>query len=120
MAIQDCKSLFSLVALSYHIQSRFAMYKPLIRQAGKQLRASARPIAGRGYASMNATPQPFNWQDPLAAQTLFTEEEIAISETAEAYCQERMLPRVLGKLNGSNATTSSADCSIRCLSRRTL
>lgn len=43
------------------------------------------------------TPVPFDWTDPLNAKSLFTEEEAAISETAEAYCQERMLPRVLGK-----------------------
>jgi glutaryl-CoA dehydrogenase len=42
------------------------------------------------------TPVSFDWTDPLDAKSLFTEEEIAISETAEAYCQERMLPRVLG------------------------
>lgn len=42
-------------------------------------------------------PAAFNWQDPLDAASLFTEEEIAISETARAYCQERMLPRVLGR-----------------------
>jgi glutaryl-CoA dehydrogenase len=42
------------------------------------------------------TPVSFDWTDPLDAKSLFTEEEMAISETAEAYCQERMLPRVLG------------------------
>jgi glutaryl-CoA dehydrogenase len=43
-----------------------------------------------------STPVSFDWTDPLNAKSLFTEEELAISETAEAYCQERMLPRVLG------------------------
>lgn len=42
------------------------------------------------------TPVAFDWQDPLKANDLLTEEEQAISETAESYCQERMLPRVLG------------------------
>lgn len=55
---------------------------------------AARPATFRGYAE-HATPQAFDWQDPLAAQNLLTEEELAISETAESYCQERMLPRVL-------------------------
>ncbi|CAO2654162.1 Nn.00g108950.m01.CDS01 [Neocucurbitaria sp. VM-36] len=41
------------------------------------------------------TPVPFDWTDPLNAKNLFTDEELAISETAESYCQERMLPRVL-------------------------
>lgn len=51
-------------------------------------------MATRGLAA-HSTPQPFDWKDPLGAHHLFTEEEIAISETAEQYCQERMLPRVL-------------------------
>lgn len=55
---------------------------------------AARPAVVRGYAE-HATPQKFNWQDPLASQNLLTEEELAISETAESYCQERMVPRVL-------------------------
>lgn len=49
---------------------------------------------GRRYAH---TPVPFNWEDPLGSTNLFTEEELAIQETARSYCQERMLPRVLGK-----------------------
>lgn len=71
------------------------MYRPLLRNASRQL-ANARPIAvtARGFAA-HATPQQFDWKDPLAAHNLFTEEEIAISEAAEQYCQERMLPRVL-------------------------
>ena len=44
-------------------------------------------------------PVTFDWTDPLNAKNLFTDEELAISETAESYCQERMLPRVLGILN---------------------
>ena len=42
------------------------------------------------------TPAVFDWQDPLSSNTLFTEEELAIQETAKSYCQERLLPRVLG------------------------
>ena len=72
------------------------MYMPILRNSTRQLRAaSARIVDSRNFATEHATPQPFNWQDPLNAQSLLTEEEIAISETAEAYCQERMLPRVL-------------------------
>jgi glutaryl-CoA dehydrogenase len=37
----------------------------------------------------------FNWEDPLAAKAFLTEEEIAVAETAEKYCQELLLPRVL-------------------------
>jgi glutaryl-CoA dehydrogenase len=72
------------------------MYRPILRLSAKKLSCAARPAAVRGYAA-HATPQPFNWEDPLNARSLLTEEELAISETAEAYCQERMLPRVLRK-----------------------
>ncbi|MCJ1227336.1 hypothetical protein MMC12_003991 [Toensbergia leucococca] len=69
----------------------------MIRSA---LRHSPRPLAnaacisnaGRRYAH---APVTFNWQDPLDSASLFTEEELAIQETAKSYCQERMLPRVL-------------------------
>jgi glutaryl-CoA dehydrogenase len=73
------------------------MYRPLIQSfAAKQLSTALRPGAVRTFASAHATPQPFNWEDPLGSQSLLTDEELAIAETAESYCQERMLPRVLG------------------------
>jgi glutaryl-CoA dehydrogenase len=72
------------------------MYRPVARTAAKQLACTGRPVAARGYAAY-ATPQPFDWEDPLNSQNLFTEEELAIRETAESYCQDRMLPRVLRK-----------------------
>ncbi|EXJ96151.1 glutaryl-CoA dehydrogenase [Capronia coronata CBS 617.96] len=42
-----------------------------------------------------STRPQFNWEDPLGAQSLLTEEEVGIQDTARAYCQERLLPRVL-------------------------
>ncbi|KAL1998666.1 hypothetical protein VTN02DRAFT_5770 [Thermoascus thermophilus] len=48
-------------------------------------------IRGCRYASSKT----FNWEDPLAAAELYTEEELAIQDTARQYCQERLLPRVL-------------------------
>ena len=38
---------------------------------------------------------PFNWQDPFAFNTLLTEEERLIQQTAQSYCQERLMPRIL-------------------------
>lgn len=52
------------------------------------------PALRRGYAAAASAP-PFDWQDPLDAKSLLTEDEIAISETAEKYSQEQLLPRVL-------------------------
>ena len=60
----------------------------------RQLGSAARPSAvTKRYAH---APVALNWEDPLDSASLFTEEELAISETANAYCQERMFPRVLG------------------------
>ncbi|EXL99349.1 acyl-CoA dehydrogenase/oxidase [Fusarium oxysporum II5] len=39
----------------------------------------------------------FDWDDPVSSKSLLTSEELDIQETARAYCQERLLPRVLGK-----------------------
>lgn len=69
------------------------MFRHSLRVAARGA-ASARSVAAaRTFAS--ASGPTFNWEDPLASKNLFTEEEIAIGETAERYCQERMLPRVL-------------------------
>ncbi|CAG9941241.1 unnamed protein product [Clonostachys rosea f. rosea IK726] len=62
------------------------------------VRVCARPVlplqqASRRFAS--ATGPQFSWEDPLNAKSLLTEDEIAIAETAERYCQERLQPRVL-------------------------
>jgi len=37
----------------------------------------------------------FNWQDPLALDSLLTEEERMIRDSAHQYCQEKLMPRVL-------------------------
>lgn len=69
------------------------MFKPILRHATRSLPRRARHTnISRRYLH---SPAAFDWTDPLNAKTLFTEEELAISETAESYCQERLLPRVL-------------------------
>lgn len=42
------------------------------------------------------TPAKLKWEDPLDAASLLTLDEVLIQKTAHAYCQERLLPRVLG------------------------
>lgn len=37
----------------------------------------------------------FNWQDPLLLESLLTEEERMIRDSAQQYCQERLMPRIL-------------------------
>ncbi|KAK4457753.1 putative mitochondrial glutaryl-CoA dehydrogenase precursor [Cladorrhinum samala] len=51
-------------------------------------------LCARSYASTSSAIK-FDWEDPLGSKNLLTEEELAISETAERYCQERLAPRVL-------------------------
>ncbi|KAK3376766.1 glutaryl-CoA dehydrogenase [Lasiosphaeria ovina] len=78
-----------------------------------------------GFASSSVGLQ-FEWEDPLASKSLLTSDELVISETAERYCQERLLPRVLqayrdehydpsilremGELGLLGATISGYDC----------
>ena len=37
----------------------------------------------------------FNWQDPLLLESLLTEEERMLRDTAKQYCQEKLMPRIL-------------------------
>ncbi|KAI1080973.1 acyl-CoA dehydrogenase/oxidase [Whalleya microplaca] len=70
------------------------MFRPTISRSIRLLAASlGQRQASRSYAA--ASRSSFDWEDPLASKSLLTEEEVAISETAERYCQERLLPRVL-------------------------
>ncbi|KAL5354037.1 hypothetical protein ACLOAV_000122 [Pseudogymnoascus australis] len=69
------------------------MFKPLVRFSGRQLAAASRPSV-RAYAAAATAPK-YQWNDPLGSQNLLTEEELAVSETAESYCQEQLMPRVL-------------------------
>lgn len=70
------------------------MFRPALRTCARQCAARRTLPAARTVASASNGPV-FDWEDPLNAKNLLTEEELAISETAERYCQERMLPRVL-------------------------
>lgn len=67
----------------------------MIRGTLRKQLSNAAAISNVGRRSFIA-PSVFNWEDPLDSASLFTEEEIAIKESAHDYCQERMLPRVLG------------------------
>ena len=37
----------------------------------------------------------FNWQDPLLLESMLSEEERMIRDSAHQYCQERLMPRIL-------------------------
>lgn len=74
----------------------------MLRSASRHLHsATRRPLAAGGPGPSARVPArgfttAFNWEDPLLASELYTEEELAIQDTARQYCQERLLPRVLG------------------------
>jgi glutaryl-CoA dehydrogenase len=87
------------------------MFRPVYRHAARQLQTPARSAAiGRRYLH---APVKFDWQDPLNLSSLLTEEEAAISETAESYCQERMLPRILGTSSDMKLVYMAADVHVR-------
>jgi len=47
-------------------------------------------------SSVSKSPRPnFNWQDPLLLESLLTEEERMIRDSAHQYCQEKLMPRIL-------------------------
>lgn len=57
-------------------------------------RASRAYLRSASQRNLHA-PVPFDWKDALGARHCYTEDELAISETAESYCQEKLLPRIL-------------------------
>jgi glutaryl-CoA dehydrogenase len=38
---------------------------------------------------------PFDWQDPMQLESLLTAEERMVRDTCRAYCQDRLMPRIL-------------------------
>lgn len=79
-----------------------SLFRTAARSAGRlgKVRTVPHTAAVRGYATT------FNWEDPLLASELYTEEELAIQDTARQYCQERLQPRVLGKSCDPRRATS--------------
>ena len=41
----------------------------------------------------------FNWEDPMALDSLLTEEERMVQETARQYAQEKLMPRIIEAYN---------------------
>ena len=48
----------------------------------------------------------FNWQDPFLLQSQLSDDERMVREAAEAYCQDKLLPRVTEAFR--NGTTDVA------------
>lgn len=44
---------------------------------------------------MTHSKASFNWQDPLSLESMLSEEERMIRDSAHQYCQQRLMPRIL-------------------------
>ncbi len=53
-----------------------------------------------------ATKARFHWADPLLLEQQLTDDERAIREASQAYCQEKLAPRVLEAFRNESADTS--------------
>src|SRR5581483_4771704 len=53
------------------------------------------PVAGERPAATKRKLAPFKWDDALLLDDQLTEDERAIRDAANAYCQEKLFPRVL-------------------------
>ncbi|KAL2865995.1 acyl-CoA dehydrogenase/oxidase [Aspergillus lucknowensis] len=75
-----------------------SLFRTASRSVGQLAKtpAASRTAFARGYATN------FSWEDPLLASELYTEEELAIQDTARQYCQERLQPRVLDAYRNEN------------------
>jgi glutaryl-CoA dehydrogenase len=66
------------------------------------------PVAKRSLSSTSCVKSSkehfadFKWEDPLNLQSMLTDEEQMVSETAYSYCQDHLMPRVLD--NNRNET----------------
>ena len=88
--------VFVHLIYSFQLRPQNAMSLPLrtvLRQATRQI--SKRKPLSQVSCRYAHTPAKFQWDDALNSQSLYTEEEQAIQETARSYCQEQLLPRVL-------------------------
>ncbi len=46
-------------------------------------------------SQVNNMKVKFNWQDPLSLESLLSEEERLVRDSAHQYCQEKLMPRIL-------------------------
>ena len=51
------------------------------------------------------TDARFNWRDPLLLDQQLTHDEHMVRDTAHAYCQEKLSPRVLEAFRSESADT---------------
>lgn len=71
------------------------------------LRPTISSISRLSLAARRAHSTTFDWEDPLLLREQLSEDEMAISESARGYCQERLMPRVLRKLSTLSSPSPS-------------
>ena len=71
------------------------MSRLLLRNCPRRVLQAPLRRSVRGFASSTTSAPQFDWEDPLLSKSLLTSEELAVGETAERYCHEQLLPRVL-------------------------
>jgi glutaryl-CoA dehydrogenase len=54
-----------------------------------------KPDRGLDRTSPRDADAPFSWADPLLFEEALSEEEHMVCDSARAYCQEKLFPRVL-------------------------
>merc|ERR1712038_208366 len=84
---------------SHKILNAFSKNLPsqtrLITQ-GQNVTAAPNLAQTKPQSQPKKAPLPaFDWKDPLNLESRLTEEEILVRDTAQKYCQENLLPRVL-------------------------
>ena len=50
---------------------------------------------------------PFNWRDPLLLESQLTDDERMVRDTARAYCQEKLAPRVLAAFRSEHGDAAA-------------
>src|SRR6185369_18101212 len=68
--------------------------RPATRQA-ERITPAFPPAFWRLQVSISHKAASFHWADPLLLDQQITQEERMVRESAAAYCQERLAPRVL-------------------------
>ena len=71
-----------------------ALNKGLTGQTAKKATVAAVDVKDAQKPQKKALAT-FDWKDALNLESLLTEEEILVRDTANQYCQEKLLPRVL-------------------------
>ena len=52
-------------------------------------------MASNTPLSARSKPASFNWEDPFLLEDQLTEEERMIRDTTKAYCNDKLIPRII-------------------------